>query len=95
MCISVYPIHISYQEVYVHDIYGSMLYTHHVQYIILRLRISSQGIRVYWQKKMQTHRDLQRDDKLLRPNMDLWPDMRVLGIVFADVPSGLRSGHLL
>ena len=53
--------------------------------------ISSQGIRVRWQK----NRDLQRDDKLLRPNMDLWPDMRVICIDFAYVPSGLRSGHLL
>lgn len=50
-----------------------------------------QGIRVLW----QTKKDLHRDDKLLRPNMDLWPDMRVICIVFAYVPSGLRSGHLL
>lgn len=44
--------------------------------------ISSQGIRAHG----QTNRDLQRD---------LWPDMRVICLVFSYVPSGLRSGHLL
>lgn len=69
----------SYQEVYVHDIYRSV----EVCYM--------PGDTCTLANKKNLH----RDDKLLRPNMDLWPDMRVICIVFAYVPSGLRSGHLL